>query len=71
MTHLAQKPDQKLRKTAILCMVSLTLLGACREAEQGRISAFEPGVYQGAADAPLDTATVEALRNRAARNSDP
>jgi len=46
--------------------VAVSALGACRPAEQGRILQYQKGVYLGGRDAPLDVATMKALRARTA-----
>ncbi len=56
----------------LLCistMAAMAVLGACRKEEQGRIRNFEPGVYQGQDDTPLDSAVVDELRQRARRQA--
>ena len=53
----------------ISAMAAITGLGACRKEEQGRIRNFEPGVYQGQDDTPLDSAVVDELRQRARRQA--
>ena len=56
----------------VLCIsavASVAVLGACRKEEQGRIRSFEPGVYQGQEDTPLDSAVVDDLRQRARRQA--
>ncbi len=40
------------------------LLASCRPEEQGRITKYEPGVYQGKPDAPLSAEARKALRER-------
>ena len=55
----------------VLCIsavAALAALGACRKEEQGRIRSFEPGVYKGQEDTPLDSAVVD-LRERARRQA--
>lgn len=44
-------------------------LAGCRAEEQGRITSFEKGVYQGAEDQSLDEETRRALHNRSKRQS--
>jgi hypothetical protein len=56
---------QRKALAAVPIVVAAALLGACREEERGRIVRFEPGVYRGQPDTPLDEATREALRARA------
>jgi len=52
---------------ALAAMVlAVSALGACRPAEQGRILQYQKGVYLGSRDAPLDVATMKALRGRTA-----
>ncbi len=62
-----------LRSLKILLCISaraaIAGLGACRKEEQGRIRNFEPGVYQGQDDTPLDSAVVDELRQRARRQA--
>ncbi len=53
----------------ISAMAAIAGLGACRKEEQGRIRNFEPGVYQGQDDTPLDSAVVDELRQRARRQA--
>ena len=53
----------------ISAMAAMAVLGACRKEEQGRIRKFEPGVYQGQDDTPLDSAVVDELRQRARRQA--
>ena len=53
----------------ISAMAAIAGLGACRKEEQGRIRSFEPGVYQGQEDTPLDSAVVDDLRQRARRQA--
>ena len=55
-----------------LCLagaVAVTALGACREEEQGRLRNFDPGVYKGQEDTPLDSAVIDDLRERARRQA--
>ena len=55
-----------------LCLAAVAAaaaLGACRKEEQGRIRDFQPGVYQGQDDEPLDSAVVDDLRQRARRQA--
>ena len=49
---------------AIFTAISVLILGACREEEQGRILIQEKGVYQGQADEPLDEEQLRELRFR-------
>ena len=53
----------------ISAMAAIAGLGACRKEEQGRIRNFEPGVYKGQDDTPLDSAVVDELRQRARRQA--
>ena len=71
MTQTVQNSGKTLRLGTVVCLASLVLLGACREEEQGRLQSFEPGVYQGVEDTELDQETIDALRSRAMRNTDP
>lgn len=51
---------------AVVPVVLLTIaLGACRAEEQGRITAYEPGVYQGKTEAALNESALDGLRARA------
>ena len=55
-----------------LCLAAaaaVTALGACREEEQGRLRDFDPGVYKGQEDTPLDSAVIDDLRERARRQA--
>ncbi len=55
-----------------LCLAAVaaaTTLGACREEEQGRLRDFDPGVYKGQEDTPLDSAVIDDLRERARRQA--
>ena len=45
-------------------------LAACRAGEQGRITHYKPGVYQGKKDTELSQAQVEALKDRIADQGD-
>jgi hypothetical protein len=47
-----------------LALLAGLVLSGCREEEQNRVVFFEPGVYLGAQDQPLDAETVEALVQR-------
>jgi hypothetical protein len=49
---------------ALAALLSGLAVAGCREEEQGRIVFFEPGTYRGAADQPLDAATIQALEQR-------
>ena len=71
MTQQMTKSGKTFRLGSVACLASLVLLGACREEEQGRLSNFEPGVYQGVEDTQLDQEMIDALRSRAMRNTDP
>ena len=53
----------------IAAAAAVAALGACRKEEQGRIRNFEPGVYKGQDDTPLDSAVVDDLRERARRQA--
>jgi hypothetical protein len=49
----------------ILALIGLALaLGGCREEELGRPLFYDKGKYQGTADEPLPSETVEQLRQR-------
>ncbi|MEQ8602465.1 MAG: hypothetical protein RIB45_04035 [Marivibrio sp.] len=48
-----------------LAAVGLLMLGGCRESEQNRPLDYEPGVYLGQQDEPLDEGVVDQLRDRA------
>lgn len=50
--------------TLALLLVSVLILGACREEEQDRFIMFEPGVYKGQQDDILSTADSNEMRNR-------
>jgi len=50
-------------------LVALAALGGCRDSEQERPLSYSKGTYQGAPDAGLPDATLEALRQRAAGQS--
>lgn len=55
-----------------LCLAAaaaVTALGACRAEEQGRLRDFDPGVYKGQEDTPLDSAVIDDLRERARRQA--
>ena len=45
------------------------LLSACDEDEQGRVLRYEKGTYLGPQDQELDQETLDALRQRARRQS--
>ena len=49
---------------AVAAAVSVLVVSACREEEQGRILIQEKGVYQGQADEPLDEEQLRELRFR-------
>lgn len=49
--------------TALVLGVALAVAG-CREEEQGRPLAFEPGVYKGEKPQPLAEEQLRALRDR-------
>jgi len=53
------------RGGAALATLGLLLLGACQESEQNRPLSYEPGVYLGQPDEPLDDGVVDQLRDRA------
>lgn len=48
-----------------LATLGLLLLGACQESEQNRPLDYEPGVYLGQQDEPLDDGVLDQLRERA------
>ncbi len=50
--------------TLALAALVATSLSACREAEQNRPLALEPGVYKGKQDEKLSEETREQLRER-------
>lgn len=52
---------------AVGAMAALLLVAACDEGPKGRPLNYEPGVYKGETDQPLDNATLDALRERATR----
>jgi hypothetical protein len=57
-----------LRKRSLIwtaVMASGLLLGACDEAEQGRILRYEKGKYLGEPDTPLTNEQMQKLRQRA------
>lgn len=47
--------------------LAVLVLAACRESEQGRMTHYEKGVYQGKADTPLNDDALRALRARHGR----
>lgn len=49
---------------AVTALLAGFLLGACDEAEQGRILNYEKGTYLGQPDQPLSAEDQEALRQR-------
>jgi hypothetical protein len=55
-------------KSILLAVVAAGLvLSACDEAEQDRILFYQKGEYMGAPDSALSEDTLQALRQRAAR----
>jgi len=53
------------------CIVALLFIQGCRPDEQGPAKFYEPGVYLGEADEPLDKETLDALRSRAMMQKSP
>jgi len=63
-----------MRKPSLLLTVALLFvagmtLAACDESEQGRITKYEPGKYQGQTDTQLTSEQRDALRRRMAGQS--
>ncbi len=61
----------KAGSLAALCCVLLAglVVSGCREEEKGRVLYYKKGTYLGQADQKLDPDQLEALRQRAQRQS--
>lgn len=57
------------RLAVVVGLVALAALAGCREQEQGRPLTYSKGTYQGQPDDGLRDDTLEALRQRAQRQS--
>ena len=57
------------RVGTLVGLVVLAALTGCRAEEQGRVTAYEKGVYLGQQDEALSQETKDALRQRARKQS--
>lgn len=66
-------PQGRSGASGAVILMLLTLFGSalagCRAEEQGRVTGYEQGVYQGKKDQTIDEATRDELRERVRRQN--
>ena len=67
--RLSSAGPSSARLCAMVCLVATAALSGCRAEEQGRVTQFEKGVYQGQADEAIGPEVKDALSRRAQKQS--
>lgn len=66
MTNGATMKSRALTTLIAAVVVPAALLAGCKEEEQNRVLTYQPGVYLGKPDTPLDADQLRRIRSRTA-----